>query len=101
MVEVFGSPARLPCQALPAPGATRRDQHPLILEPDNQLTGEGQETGRTAAGEPRDIGGDKNRLAPHLDENRSRLGPENGNRRLRAMHLPVSEQGDGAFVARI
>ena len=40
-------------------------------------------------------------LAPGLDKNRRRLGPGQGNRRFRAMHLPVGEQRDSAFVARV
>jgi len=62
---------------------------------------EGQERGRTAPGPQPDIPGNKNGLAPGLDENRRRLRPEDGDGRIRAMDLPVREQGDSAFVARV
>jgi len=48
-----------------------------------------------------DIGGNKSGLVSGLDENRRRLRPENGNRNIRAMNLPVGEPGDSALVARV
>jgi hypothetical protein len=69
------------------------------LKPANELTGEGEERGRTADREQADIGGNKSGLAPGLDEKGERLGPDHGNRRLRAVNLAVGEQGDGALVA--
>jgi hypothetical protein len=62
---------------------------------------EGQERGRTAPGPQPDIPGNKTGLAPGLDENRRRLRPEDGDRRIRAMNLPMSEQGDSAFVVLV
>jgi hypothetical protein len=76
--------------------ATRTQQ---FLKPAKKLTGKGQKEGRTPAGTQPDIGGNKNGGGTGRDENRHRLRPDHGNRRIRAMNLPVGEQGDSALVA--
>jgi hypothetical protein len=70
------------------------------LIPANESDGEGRQGRRTADGQQADIGGNKNGLAQGLDENGQRLGPEQGDRHISAVDLPVDEQGDSALVVR-
>ncbi len=101
MVIVFGSPApALVPQRVRAWQRTTARTRPF-LKLANELTEEGRKRGRTAAGQQRNIRGNESSLAPRLDENGRRLGPDHGNRRIRAMNLPVGEQGDSAFVVPV
>jgi len=62
---------------------------------------EGPEGRRTATGQQADIGGNRGGFGPGLSKDRDRLRPEYGNRRIRAMNLPVGEQSDSAVVIRV
>ena len=76
-----------------------RKLNPLILETGERFNmGRNGREGGPRPGSRRTSAETKTGLAAGLDENRHRLRPEHGNRRIRAMNLPVDEQGDGAFV---
>jgi hypothetical protein len=68
------------------------------LKPAKESEGEGRQGRRTADGQQPDIGGNKNSFAQGLDKNGQRIRPEHGDRRIRAVNLPVDEQSNSAFV---
>ena len=90
MVKVFGFPVRVLVKQGIRPRHRTGRNDPLILETGEQTnwggTGGREDRGRAATGHR----WKQKRRRAGTDENHHRLRPDQGNRRIRAMNLPVA-----------